>query len=335
MSDIRIHTLGDSTIDNLYWVINRDAPDVQEAKPQTVEGELQKKCLHDTTRKYEVISHAFDGFTTDSVLNGDHVGRVLPGGRVKQHYMKEKIGDGDTFVRPLDKLKQSIEEKPQARHFVVLSVGGNDFRENLINPLRLLWNISSIQNRYIQIAQEIKNIKNRDVRPIFMLQYKTDKNNDPYYIYPLMKWLGFFAKTIQYVALAALLGGAALTLVGKISLVVGVVFIGLGTLGIFYTNKLTPITQKVDPVQTFDKLAEIFYKPILAYAKKEQTPVLDLTHTFDPNKPLYTCGIEPNVQGGQLIAEGIHHIVTHHDYSGPSMLYTKPENGSYTGVVST
>ena len=337
MIPVCIHTLGDSTLDNLFWGIPHTL-DAQKAKSDSVEGQLQTLCNTDATRHYEVISHAYDGFTTKSVLKGDIIGRVLPNdNQIKTTYLREKVQDGQSFVRPLDELKKSIEGKPHSEHYVVLSVGGNDFRENLSNPLKLLWDIASIQKRYVQIVQEIQSIPYRDVRPILMLQYKTDKNYDPDKIYPLMQGLGIFARCVQCAAFATLFAVSTFTVLGKISLVSAVIFSALSALGLYVTNKVSPITRvidlfrgKIDPVETFDRLAEAFYKPILAYAKEHKIPVLDLTHTFDPTKPLYKYGIEPNVEGGKLIAEGIHHIIMNHKFSSPSRVYAKPPgSGSY------
>ena len=88
-----LHTLGDSTIDNLYWLLGENGSNLKEAKAASVEGLLKKKL---ETSKYQVVSHAYDGFTTRSLLDGDTVGAVLStGGCRGQAYLKEKSG-GDS-----------------------------------------------------------------------------------------------------------------------------------------------------------------------------------------------------------------------------------------------
>ena len=80
-------------------------------------------------------------------------------------------------------------------------------------------------------------------------------------------------------------------------------------------------------------MLESFYQPILNQAKKDRIPILDLPNTFNPFENLYTCGIEPNEEGGALIADGIDHIVTEHDFSKESILYAKPNGASkFVGI---
>ena len=90
-----VHTLGDSTLDNLFWRLENS--DLDKAKKTSVEGSLQKLVKKD---KYEVLSHAYDGFTTRSVLEGDTIGAVLPPRPEKSLYMREKAPHGIN-VHPL------------------------------------------------------------------------------------------------------------------------------------------------------------------------------------------------------------------------------------------
>src|SRR5579872_2497985 len=105
-----VHTLGDSTLDNLYWMLGKANGDVQKAKSNSVEGSLQKCIDAAKADNYEVVSHAYDGFTTKSVLNGDRIGAVLPRSGQKVAYMTDKAPDetlqnGIYQVKPLEKLK--------------------------------------------------------------------------------------------------------------------------------------------------------------------------------------------------------------------------------------
>lgn len=332
-----IHTLGDSTLDNLFWML-KDS-DSNAAYENSVEGQLQNLVGND---EYAVESHAYDGFTTKSVLVGDTIGQVLPRGPEYDRYIQLKAANRKT-VSPGVELKQAIDRDPDNRHFVVISVGGNDFRENLLNPIGLLLDVPKIQERYLQIVSEVmhlKDVKDKNVEPILMFQYRTDANNDPYGVYRILGVIGVVAAVVHALCIA-LLTAPVWLLAGKISgLAAGLSFFG-GAIGLYYSNTLVPlsvtkdiITGKKVGMSMLGALMRSFYQPILEKAKKEGIPILDLPNTFNPYQKLYECGIEPNKEGGGLIAEGIHHIVKHHDFKGESMIYSKPFGHSkYQGAV--
>ena len=87
---------------------------------------------------------------------------------------------------------------------------------------------------------------------------------------------------------------------------------------------------------------EKFYKPILEYAEEKKIPILDITNTFNPyhdkslsdrENQLYVCSIEPGPIGGELIAEGIDHIVKNHDFKRSSRIYSKKaDGGEYSSI---
>lgn len=329
-----VHTLGDSTLDNLYWRL-RATPNLETARTSSVEGRLQNILGH----AFEVISHAFDGFTTKSVLNGANVGDVLPrNGTTLQTYMAQKAPN-QRFVKPLEELQTEISRDSNGTHYVVLSVCGNDFRENLLNPISFLKDIPQIQKRYLQIVERLKTLKGRDVRPILMLQYRTDAKNDPYLIYTVLKIIGIVALIAQ-IGCFALLTAPIWLIAGQVSaLVCGLAFAG-GVLGLYFTKKVLPLSALKDIILgkkismlCLETLLQSFYRPILEQAKKDSIPVLDLPNTFNPNNDLYDSGIEPGKQGAELIAEGVAHIVNNHDYSKPSQLYSKTKD-VYEGAIN-
>lgn len=56
---VYVHTLGDSTLDNVYWMLDSDGKNIQEAKAQSVEGQLKAKLSDAGDRTYKVVSHAY------------------------------------------------------------------------------------------------------------------------------------------------------------------------------------------------------------------------------------------------------------------------------------
>jgi hypothetical protein len=330
-----VHLLGDSTLDNNYWVQDPVDSNNGSTNQNCVAATLQRR-LGDAI----VVNHAYDGFTTKSVLHGGQVGAVLPDGARKIAYLKEKAIP-NPYVNPMFELQRKITEAPKVTHAVVLSVGGNDFRENLMNPWRLLGDIPEIQKRYLQILENVKGMRGQKVLPILMLQYRTDINNDPYHIYTVFKAIGTVALIVQ-LASSVLLTAPIFMLAGKISLVVGGLFIAIGAAGVYYSTTILPFSATKEifsgndiAMTLFDNLMRSFYQPILEYAQKEQIPVLDLANTFNPHQNLYESGIEPNKNGSQLIAEGLAHILIHHDFTKESMLYAKANQQSpYKGKLN-
>lgn len=295
-----IHTLGDSTLDNVYWLLNSSGSNAQEAKANSVEGQLEALLQ---PSKYKLRSHAYDGFTTKSVLDTDRVGRVLSIDPLKDLGDKQKVYLENRGIHPkvqsydvspLKALKESIEEEPNVTHYVAISVGGNDLRELLSNPSAILTEIPSVQKRYMEILDKVKGLagNGRIVRPIIISLYRVDaKQDEPYHIYDKLSQLA------DHVHSAA----------------------------------MPVIDRHKRGVAVMGALLESMYKPILEQAKAEGIPVLDLSNTFDPYEDLYTCQIEPNKKGAALIAKGIDHIVKNHDFTSQiSKTYAKPKTeGSY------
>lgn len=344
MNTIYVHTLGDSTLDNVYWMLNQNGTNIEEAKAQCVEGQLQTKLNEGNHHSYQVISHAYDGFTTESLLQGDVVGRVLPGIEPKRvsakgrSYLqcKEINPNANSFdVKPLAKMKAAVLADPEAAHYLVISVCGNDFREQLRNPIKMLRSIPDIHKRYDQILNTLKDdFQGKKIKPILMLQYRVDANNDSYLIYTILRVIGAITLAINAISTAALIASLAVVS-ASITATAAVIFAILGTVGLIVSNKILPLrmTWKVISGQgigiaAIGALMERFYQPILKRAKEESIPILDLPNTFNPYKPLYLASIEPSVEGGKLIAEGINHIVKQHDYNASSQLYAK--SGSQT-----
>lgn len=317
MNAINVFTIGDSTLDNRIWV---------DHSSKCVEEKLQTK-LGD---RYKVVSHAYDGFTTESVLKSDQVGRILPHSLPNRASYMEKKGEGE--VKPLENLRHDVEAAQDKTNYVILSVGGNDFRERLANPIGLLQEVPHVQERYLEIVKEIRSLKGRDIRPILMLQYHPAVENNPYYIYPIFKWVGRVAVAINLLCPLVLLTLAYSYYKDKIGMKKCVFLGSLNSLLLFFNLRAVPIKVTKEVLKgndvgmtVLDALLEKFYAPIIEQAKKDQLPILDLPNTLDPyDSKNYISGIEPGEQGGDIIAEGLNHIIKNHDFQGPSLTYSKP-----------
>jgi lysophospholipase L1-like esterase len=333
MTDMYVHTLGDSTLDNLKWELDKPGTNLAQAKRNCVEGQLEKAL--NAQGRYTVISHAYDGFTTSSLLHGDTVGAVLPESASTTTYLQEKAPGVSKIVYPLLKLQKAIDLHPDAVHYVVLSVGGNDFRENLGAPWRLLPSIPSVQQRYVEIVEKIKNLKGKNIRPILMFQYRTDANNDLYGVYTILGTIGKVASAAKLLSIAAI-GAFLAGTISKVKAALGVL-LGLAA----HQVAPGPVSKTVlqgenTGVAMIGSLMETFYQPMLERARVDKIPILDLPNTFNPYARLYTSGIEPNKAGAALIAEGLAHIITTHDYTQGSRLYAKTaQDSAYTATKIT
>jgi hypothetical protein len=106
---------------------------------------------------------------------------------------------------------------------------------------------------------------------------------------------------------------------------IGEIFPFKATIGVLKGQELA--------MATLGGLMETFYKPILAQAKKDRIPILDLPNTLNPYGDFYIAQIEPNAEASQLIAEGLSHIIHHHDFTRGSLIYSKKENqAEYTAA---
>lgn len=311
-----VYLLGDSTLDNLFWL---------EKSEDAIENQLTEGLKsHD----YKVENLAYDGFTTQDVLTGGEIGEVLPkGGHYYKAYLEQR---GSGKIKPLEKLKERVSEDQQRvtkdlkqTSFVVLSVGGNDFRVNLMNPLKLVSSISEIQKRYFQIIDQLQDLKSKNVKPILMFQYRTDAaGSDPYKVYLMTGLIGVVCTVMQVAALFLFSSLAFSPFPLSWFRFSGVC---LSPFLFFLGHRFAPIeqaifTKKLSMV-VVSRLMESFYSPILERARKEKIPILDLPNTFNPYDKLYKAGIEPNKRGGKLIASGIKRIVLSYAHDDPSCLY--------------
>lgn len=315
-----VHLVGDSTLDNVHWLINSQE-DILSAQQDCVKGQLATQL----GKYYKVEDESYDGFTTKNVLQGGQVGAVLG---YNQHYLTARLGKGETeFVKPLDRLREKVSSSPEAIHYVVLSVGGNDFRVLLFQPWRLLAEIPHVQVRYLEIVRQIQAIEG-DIRPIFMFQYRTDARSRHYCICTILGVLGYIAATINTLAVGTLFYSAFQLTKNRVSTAVGIgkIFVAAAFLYLSHRQlsvRLTKeiLTGKQAGLAVFGAAMERLYQPMIKKAKEDKIPILDLPNLFDPMNPdLYECEIEPSREGGRFIAEKLTEIITGYDSRVPTAM---------------
>jgi hypothetical protein len=77
-------------------------------------------------------------------------------------------------------------------------------------------------------------------------------------------------------------------------------------------------------VPCLNALMEEVYEDIFKLARENNFPVIDLPNTFDiQDASLYKTQIEPSSKGGDIIVDLVSHVATHHDFKGPSVVYSR------------
>lgn len=313
-----VHLLGDSTLDNVYWLINNQE-DIPQAKNDCVKGQLETRL----GRSYQVEDESYDGFTTKNVLEGGRVGEVLG---FNSHYLSARLNSKSAqFVKPLENLQRKVSEGGAATHFVVISVGGNDFRVLLLQPWKLLAEIPHVQKRYLEIVQSVQAL-GENVKPIFMFQYRTDARSRPYRICTLLGALGYLAATINTVVIGTMVYAAYQITKNKVSHFAsfGKLFLGSAFLFLSHRQLSLRVTKEIfvgkqAGLAVFGACLERLYQPILKKAKEDNIPVLDLPNLFNPLDPtLYKCEIEPSLKGGTLIAANLAEMVQGYESRRPT-----------------
>lgn len=300
-----VHLLGDSTLDNLIWLMRAKHGDPQSA---CVEGKLKTEL----GSEYTVVNHAWDGFTTGDVLSGGNIGAVLQGFRDLNAYLQAREKGNLEGVFPLSTLRAQIDKDQNAKHYVVISVGGNDFRVKLAQPWALLSEISAVQERYLQILDQVQEMGNQNVVPILMFQYRTDLKDQVYHIYKIFKGLGFFVATLNTVALGVMGYAGYCWMTGKITRVVGLRNLFLGATFLYLSHRqlslrfMVDMTQKHTGLAVFENALNRLYAPMIERAEREGITVIYSNETLDPLDPThYMCDIEPSPKGGEVIAKKI------------------------------
>lgn len=205
-NEVEVVCIGDSTLDNRIWVdglfatfiksrlgIDRDSADERVSKyqnsffkPALSVIENLKMILPD----YKIHDYTNDGFTTTDVLKGNARDKVFGTGNF--------LPFPDTFFEPLKEAEKDIKKS----QYVIVSVGGNNFREFLQSVQQIpaeFRNISiksgfegvfqTLLKEYVEIVQKIRAM-NPDAKIILMTQYYPSALQNNYKIYEFMHELG-------------------------------------------------------------------------------------------------------------------------------------------------
>lgn len=300
-----VHLLGDSTLDNLIWLMGAQHSDPQKG---CVEGKLKTALGNE----YTVVNHAWDGFTTQDVLNGGQVGSVLSVFSNLTQYVAARNKTKFEHVKPLETLKASIDGDKDATHYVVISVGGNDFRVKLLQPWALLSEISAVQQRYLQILDQVQGMGDRNVVPILMFQYRTDLQDRVYGIYTIFKGLGLLVATLNTIAMGVIGYAGYRWITGKISRMVGLRNMFLGAVFLYFSHRqlslkfMADMTTKHTGLAVFENSLNRLYAPMIERATRERIKIIYSHETLDPHNPQhYMSDIEPSPEGGEVIAKRI------------------------------
>ncbi|HTM63080.1 MAG TPA: hypothetical protein VL360_01110, partial [Gammaproteobacteria bacterium] len=201
--------LGDSTIDNKIWVTPgiygnalMDKFDIEWSSPKTRIKRSHKvisicteltvvENLMDMLPGCDIRDYTNDGFTTTDLLHGNYKDKVFPRGAFKAF--------PHTLYEPLKESKAAVADS----QYVVLSIGGNNFREFLQYAFGMKdrnQRIAFIKNSFPELLENmkreyveiLKNIfdMNQQTTLILMTQYYPSIVQSDYHIYEFMAEVG-------------------------------------------------------------------------------------------------------------------------------------------------
>lgn len=89
-------------------------------------------------------------------------------------------------------------------------------------------------------------------------------------------------------------------------------------------------------LQKLNRLMHSLYPDIVfPLARDLRLPIIDLSRSFDVHDSgLFTCQIEPSARGSELIATLMAHVLQHHDFDGPSLLYYATRGAGADGTYA-
>jgi hypothetical protein len=278
--------LGDSTLDNRLWVEGLSSSYLKAKlgiKPQNSSIRIQQSrrrfCktslsiiehVTDLLPGYTIHDYTNDGFTTKDCLHGAFRDKVFGEGNFSLF--------PHVHFSPLEEGEESIRNSQN----IVLSVGGNNFREFLLkmsiyrkksaefraHALKSHFQemLETTTSDYLVILQKIRAI-NKNARIILMTQYYPSCSQNNYGIYEFMKELG----------------------------------VALNKGGLQH-----------DPMTVIHEIMRLTYKDILGSIEDSNVVIADITSSLDPyNSSNYVYQIEPSSIGGKKIAQILQYMITH------------------------
>lgn len=284
----KLTILGDSTIDNKVWVapglpgnflatllgIKREDSKSRIRRAQTGWFKPELSVVEHLTAKlpnFEIKDYSNDGFTTKDVLNGAHRDKVFGEGKFAMFPHEE--------LHPIEAAEEDIKDSD----YVLLSIGGNNFREFLQRALikdgekrkayiKENYNkvFTDLKKEYIEIVNRIRKI-NPNATLVLMTQYYPSFKQNKYNIYKFMSELGQV--------------------------------MGIGE-------------NHSDPMDVIHEVVKKTYSEAFKEIDTKNIIVADITSSLDPfNKKNHTWQIEPSGVGGEKIAEMLKKVLVD-KYSG-------------------
>lgn len=316
---LNIVLLGDSTIDNKIWVYPgiygngiMTKLGIHGASPRTrvrrshglfsIGTELSVvENLMDMLPGCRISDFTNDGFTTSDLLNGNYKDKVFPAGAFYDfpHELYE----------PLEKAKSAIAEA----NYIVLSVGGNNFREFLQSSFRIADPASRVnyirenfptlveetKREYIELLQKVL-VMNPNATLVLMTQYYPSFVQNDYRVYDFMSEVG---------------------------------------------RALHPDLQDtLKPQDVIQDLVKQLYSGVLTAIQpySDRLVVADLMSSLNPHDPAnHVKQIEPSGIGGRRIASMLGYLMTQHVarghiYQFPAQYFTSnsAQAGQYVKKVT-
>jgi hypothetical protein len=279
MDFTKVALIGDSTIDNGYWV-QKNRPYANKTHTVTNQTVVALANNARTSDSFEIGNFAVDGATTADLRRHCRLNKVLP-------------VDEDHLPALVHQLNAVKDWKPD---IAVLSVGGNNYREALLGVLRtnltyfqLLFRITPEYARPI-IKQAFSQVKEK-----LLTEYKAiiddllNQNPDLSRIVLLSQYYPSITDFTPY-------------------------FIYTG-----FSHLARAQAQGQEPFVVLEETMNELYKGILEYVatKNKEVVFVDVTSSLNPLGGNHTSQIEPNEQGstvmGKLIAEAVEYKFPAHD----------------------
>lgn len=156
--------LGDSTLDNIAWVSSYE--------------ECIAKLVRD--RGIKVINYSADGFKTKDMLEGC-MPCISMGAR---HTVGDSFPSGEGEFKPLD----HTDALENAEHSIfVVSVGGNDIREELRNIYMGTADVPAVMQRAVKnYTQMLERLLKKNKKVVLCTQYKPSLKDNTYQIYEIL-----------------------------------------------------------------------------------------------------------------------------------------------------